>query len=237
MTPNLHWPEIALRLLLSGLAGGLIGINRSERGRAAGLRTTILLCVAAAVSMVQANVLLNTNGKPPGSFAVADVLRLPLGILSGMGFIGAGAIVRREDMVLGVTTAATLWFVTVMGLCFGGGQIGLGLASLGLGWGTLAGLTELENRLPRDQRATLEISTDERPVENELRGALCAAGFHIASSAVREDTREHLREICWSVEWRGRFSSEIPAVVEDFARRPDVRRLTWRPSTAAGLAS
>jgi putative Mg2+ transporter-C (MgtC) family protein len=49
---------------------------------------------------------------------------LPLGILTGMGFIGGGAILRRESLVLGVTTAATLWFVTVIGLCFGVGRSG-----------------------------------------------------------------------------------------------------------------
>ena len=59
-------------------------------------------------------------------------MRLPLGILSDMGFIGAGAIVRRDNLVRGVTTAATLWFAAVMGLCFGGGQLSLGLAALAL---------------------------------------------------------------------------------------------------------
>ena len=57
-------------------------------------------------------------------------MRLPLGILTGIGFIGAGAILRRGDMVLGATTAATIWFVAVLGICFGGGQIWLGLAAL-----------------------------------------------------------------------------------------------------------
>ena len=61
-----------------------------------------------------------------------DLMRLPLGILSGMGFIGAGAILRKGEMVLGVTTAATLWMVTMLGLCFGAGKILLGTAGLGL---------------------------------------------------------------------------------------------------------
>jgi putative Mg2+ transporter-C (MgtC) family protein len=62
-----------------------------------------------------------------------------LGILSGMGFIGAGAIVRTGSLVRGLTTAATLWFVTVLGLCFGGGQLALGLAVLALGVLVLGG--------------------------------------------------------------------------------------------------
>lgn len=54
-----------------------------------------------------------------------DLMRLPLGILTGMGFIGGGAILRRDGFVFGVTTAATLWFVTAIGLCFGVGRLRL----------------------------------------------------------------------------------------------------------------
>src|SRR5204862_444155 len=120
------WPDLALRLALTILAGGLIGISRSEYGRPAGLRTTILVCLAASLSMMEVNLLMATTGKSHDSFIQLDMMRLPLGILTGMGFIGAGAILRRGEMVHGVTTAATLWLVTVLGLCFGSGQIALG---------------------------------------------------------------------------------------------------------------
>src|ERR1700744_4067055 len=118
--------DLALRLGLAVGGGLLSGLNRDEHGRPAGLRTTLLVCLAASVAMIQANLLLSLTGKSPGSFITLDVMRLPLGILSGMGFLGAGAIVRRPDLVIGVTTAATLWMVTVIGLCFGGGQFILG---------------------------------------------------------------------------------------------------------------
>jgi putative Mg2+ transporter-C (MgtC) family protein len=114
MPITIEWPDIALRLALTVVAGTLIGLNRSEHGHSAGLRTTLLVCLAASVSMIQVNVLLPIAGKSPGSFAVLDLMRLPLGILSGMGFIGAGAIVRQGSLVRGLTTAATLWFVTVL---------------------------------------------------------------------------------------------------------------------------
>ena len=140
MPLTLTWPEIALRLALTVVAGTLIGLDRGEHGRAAGLRTTLLVCLAAAVAMIQANVLLATAGKTADSFATLDVMRLPLGILTGMGFIGGGAILRRDSLILGVTTAATLWFVTVIGLCFGGGQISLGIAALVLGVVVVTGL-------------------------------------------------------------------------------------------------
>src|SRR5271170_6715244 len=126
------WQDIALRLGLAVVAGTLVGLNRGEHGRPAGLRTTLLVCLAACIAMIQANILTGTAGRRPDSFVMMDTMRLPLGILSGIGFIGAGAILRKGNMVLGVTTAATLWFVTVMGLCFGGGQLALGLIALAL---------------------------------------------------------------------------------------------------------
>ena len=89
MPMHLDWTEVVLRLALTVLAGGLIGLNRGEHSRAAGLRTTILVCLAASVSMIQANLLLATAGKAADSFIVLDLMRLPSGILSGMGFIGA----------------------------------------------------------------------------------------------------------------------------------------------------
>src|SRR4051794_34326588 len=107
MPIKLEWTEISVRLLLTTLAGFLVGLNRGERGRPAGLRTTMLVCLAAAVSMVEVKLLLGLTGRAPDSFINFDPMRLPLGILSGMGFIGAGAIVRRDDMIRGVTTAAT----------------------------------------------------------------------------------------------------------------------------------
>lgn len=127
MAPDIQWQQIALRLVLTVLAGGLLGVERSRTGHFAGLRTTVLVTLAASVSMIQMNLLMESNGKPPNSFAVMDLMRLPLGILTGVGFIGAGAILRKDEMVVGLTTAATLWFGTVIGLCLGGGQLILGL--------------------------------------------------------------------------------------------------------------
>ena len=123
MPVTLDWEHVALRLILTVAAGFVIGFNRGEHGRPAGMRTTLLVCLAASLSMIQANLLMNSVGKAHDSFVILDLMRLPLGILSGMGFIGAGAILRKDSLVLGVTTAATLWFTTMMGLCFGGGQL------------------------------------------------------------------------------------------------------------------
>src|SRR5580692_1749349 len=184
MPLTLTWQEIALRLALSVVAGTLIGLDRGEHGRPAGLRTTLLVCLAAAVAMIQANLLLATTGKTSDSFITLDLMRLPLGILTGMGFIGAGAVLRRDGLVFGVTTAATMWFLTVIGLCLGGGQIALGLVGVALGMVVLTGLKLLEDRLKQDHQAKLLIATGPSgPEEEEIRVILVNAGFRISSCA------------------------------------------------------
>lgn len=149
--------DIAVRLAVCIAAGLLIGLNRGESGKAAGLRTTLLVCLTACLAMLQVNALLAQSGKIAQSFAVLDLMRLPLGILSGMGFIGAGAILRRDGLVTGITTAATLWFATMIGLCAGGGQFALAVLGTVLGFAILAGLKQLEQQLPHRRHASLSI--------------------------------------------------------------------------------
>jgi putative Mg2+ transporter-C (MgtC) family protein len=231
MPTTLEWGDIALRLALTVLAGALIGFDRGEHGRPAGLRTTILVCLAAAFAMLLANALLPTSGKTQSSFATLDVMRLPLGILTGMGFIGAGAIVRRDNLVLGVTTAATMWFVTVIGLCFGAGQIGLGLAGLALAIVVLQGVMWLESVLPQDRQAALTLTTaPDVPTPDDIEAMLHGQGYRIAGWRVaylREPPRRQLR--C-EVQWRGR-AGEVrpPGFLDGLQRRTDVIELEWRP--------
>jgi len=155
MPLTLSWPEIALRLLLAVVAGSLIGLNRGESGNAAGLRTTLLVCLAACIAMLQVNALLTQHGKPDDSFVSLDLMRLPLGILSGVGFIGAGTILHRDGLVQGVTTAATMWFVTVIGLCAGGGQYALAVTGTAVGLLVLHTFSRVERWVPRHRQATL----------------------------------------------------------------------------------
>jgi putative Mg2+ transporter-C (MgtC) family protein len=233
MSPTIGWPEIALRLALTVLAGGLIGLNRGERGQPAGLRTTLLVCLAASISMLQVNLLLDTAGKTPGSFSVLDLMRLPLGILTGMGFIGAGAVVRKDGLVRGLTTAAVLWFVTVLGLCFGGGQLALGLTSLALGLLVLWGLKWVEKRWKQDRYATLTLTladTGEGPTPDEIGARFKATGYETEVWAITYDERLHERQFSIAVRWRASPDDpQPPPFLHRLARQPGVLRLEWKP--------
>lgn len=231
MPQHLEWSEIALRLAIAAAASALIGYDRGERGRAAGLRTTMLVCLAATIAMIQVNLLLPMRGKSLNSYVTLDLMRLPLGILSGIGFIGAGAIVRRGDLVEGVTTAATMWYVTVMGLCFGGGQIALGLAALALAVFILWFLKWAERRIGRERRATLTVAFDtDSALDRDTVAALSAEGFTVAAQSVAFSAGGRRCEIRYEVRWhQAGERSPVPDFTDRLARRAGVLELQWQP--------
>jgi len=107
--------EITLRLLLAIALGGLIGLERETREKPAGFRTNILICVGSAMMMILSELVF--RGKTPGN----DLTRIAAGVITGIGFIGAGTIIQARGIVHGLTTAATLWAVAGLGLVVGAG--------------------------------------------------------------------------------------------------------------------
>ena len=108
--------EISLKLILAVALGGLIGIERESSQKPAGFRTNILICVGATMMMILAGLIFENKEGPSG-----DVIRMAAGVITGIGFIGAGSIIQARGMITGLTTAATLWTVAVLGLVIGSG--------------------------------------------------------------------------------------------------------------------
>lgn len=107
--------EIILKLLLAVALGGLIGLERESSHKAAGFRTNILICIGSTMVMILSGLLL--EGRESGG----DFTRIAAAVITGMGFIGAGSIIQARGMVMGLTTAATLWAVAGLGLVIGAG--------------------------------------------------------------------------------------------------------------------
>lgn len=231
MNPELPWQEIAFRLACTVLAGGILGFNRGEHGHAAGFRTTLLVCLAASGAMLQTNLLLGMTGRQPNSFVMLDLMRLPLGILSGIGFIGAGAILRQGQAIKGVTTAATLWFVTVLGLCFGGGQIGLGFALLFLGWLVLTVLEWVDRRWIHVERAIVHIILQgEEALLDSLRTELARRGVKVQVESVAYFVEGELprRRVKWKATRQGGGLSEsLIGPLSDLAATAGVASVRW----------
>jgi putative Mg2+ transporter-C (MgtC) family protein len=227
MPTILTWQSITVRLALTVLCSGILGLDRDERGRPAGLRTTLLVALAACLAMIQANWLINSNGKPEDSFVVMDIMRLPLGILSGIGFIGAGAIVKRGELAVGVTTAATIWFVTVMGLCFGGGQLGVGLVGFAAGFLVLTGLKKIEIRIPRRHSGILRVNVSrDGPTQVEIVALLARDGLSVSEPALSAESTDKVYG--WKLEWKGKHEdADLLGAIQELSSNPAIRKLEF----------
>jgi putative Mg2+ transporter-C (MgtC) family protein len=140
-------PGIAtvLRLVMAAFLGGLVGLDRESRGKPAGFRTNILICVGAALLMELSIEVARRWVETYGT--VADPERIAAQIVSGIGFLGAGTIIQSRFGVQGLTTAAGLWVVAAIGMATGAGEYLLAVATTGVVMVTLAVLGRLEGWL------------------------------------------------------------------------------------------
>jgi putative Mg2+ transporter-C (MgtC) family protein len=178
--------------------------------------------------MIQVNTLLATTTNQDGHTLTLDLMRLPLGILSGVGFIGAGTILRRGNKVEGVTTAATLWFVTVIGLCFGGGQFGLGAAATAIALAIVALLKKVEEWILPWRRGKIVVTL---PVIDEqtkvLENLLHEEGLLILSRRLDR----HIKSGTSTVAYECRYSLASPdapsRILAALSQRAGVERVGW----------
>jgi putative Mg2+ transporter-C (MgtC) family protein len=119
--PSISWEEALLRLILAAVLGGAVGIERELREREAGLRTHMMVSVGSALFTLASAYGFRDFFVNGGSIVRADPTRIAAQIVSGIGFLGAGAIIRQGLSIRGLTTAATLWVVAAIGLACGAG--------------------------------------------------------------------------------------------------------------------
>jgi putative Mg2+ transporter-C (MgtC) family protein len=119
--PTLNWDESLLRLALAAVLGGLIGVERELREREAGLRTHLLVALGSALFTIVGAYGFHDFLESGDPVVRADPTRIAAQIVTGIGFLGAGAIIRQGFSVRGLTTAATLWVVAAVGLAAGAG--------------------------------------------------------------------------------------------------------------------
>lgn len=167
-------PDFVLPLLAAVIAGGLIGFEREWRGRSAGFRTHILVCLASALLMEAAV----SQGAwrfyaLPGTEIVSDPTRMAHGVLTGIGFLCAGVIFRSGFSIHGLTTAASLWITAAIGLLFGAGLFLLGVSGTVLTVVILALLRLVSARFPQHRRIDAEVTwrRESPDVEDALEAA------------------------------------------------------------------
>jgi putative Mg2+ transporter-C (MgtC) family protein len=226
VTPTIHWSEVLLRLTVAAGLCGLIGAERELRERAAGLRTHILVGVGSALFTI-------VSAYAWGDFVfnrqlgtVLDPTRIAAQIVTGIGFLGAGAIIRQGFSVRGLTTAAGLWVVAAIGMAAGAGYYSAAAITTGV---VLVGLGPLRwfeggflARLRRGGRV-LEIDMPrERPISSVL-GVI--EGRRARVNRVEFEDEENRRQV--------RIELDVPLgpaearLVDDLASVEGVTAVRW----------
>jgi len=192
--------ELLLRPLMALLAGALVGLERSYRGRAAGLRTYSLVCLGSALLVAVAEVMMRGTGG-----GVGDSTRVVQGIVTGIGFLGAGVIVKEGFSVRGLTTAASIWVISAVGVVIGAGFYLLGAFATALTLALLSVLRTIEDRMPSQSfvHCHLSFQRDEVSDEDWLRKLVAEHGFTITDLSYRLDSRTERFEykfVMWSAD-------------------------------------
>ncbi|HEY5694373.1 MAG TPA: MgtC/SapB family protein [Gaiellaceae bacterium] len=181
---QIGWPEVLLRVFVAAALGGAIGVERELRERQAGLRTHLVVSVGAALfTLVSAYGFSNFDGK-------VDPTRIAAQIVSGIGFLGAGAIIRQGLSVRGLTTAASLWLVAAIGMAAGAGYWdGALIATLGalltLGPLRVVAFRILSRYRPQHDRLLVEIPAGGSP--GPIIDAIERAGGRVVSLDVTQE--------------------------------------------------
>lgn len=144
--------KTAVRLLVSVIIGSLIGIEREKHGRAAGIRTHILVCLGSALTSLMSLYAAETLG------ASGDVFRISAQVISGIGFLGAGMIILKGDNVItGLTTAAGVWTTAIIGIAVGYGFYSGAVIATALFLSAIIFFSKLERRKKNTELVYIEI--------------------------------------------------------------------------------
>jgi putative Mg2+ transporter-C (MgtC) family protein len=150
-----HW-ESVVRMLLASALGGWIGLEREASGKPAGFRTNLIICLGSA--LVTEISIAVSHGVSPGSGLIADPGRIAAQVVSGIGFLGAGTIIQSRGSVTGLTTAATLWVVAMIGIGVGAGEYFISIFAAILVIAALRVLGRVDDYLlPGGLRTSLEV--------------------------------------------------------------------------------
>ena len=172
--------EIVLRLLLGAFLGGVVGYERYTHGRPAGFRTHLIVCMASVLIMVVSVDFHYLTSHYPEYIRI-DPSRIAAGAITGIGFLGAGVIIRTGFTVQGLTTAACLWIVSAIGLAVGGGFYLPGIITTFFTVIALWFLREVEKKINKESYRYVDITADSADKENEIREILKEARANIAN--------------------------------------------------------
>jgi putative Mg2+ transporter-C (MgtC) family protein len=224
--PELGWDDVTLRLLVAAVLGGAIGLERELREREAGLRTHLLVSLGAAVFTVVSAYGFGGFQYGLETGITRDPTRIAAQIVTGIGFLGAGAIIRQGLSVRGLTTAATLWVVAAIGMASGAGYYSAAVVGTLIVIISLWPLRLLAYRLvvqvrPEEGRLLLElpVGASAAPVLAELER------IDIRIDSLELEDREQVRTVVVGMHVRER--GRTTELVERLTALEEVQRVEW----------
>ncbi|HET7584169.1 MAG TPA: MgtC/SapB family protein [Gemmatimonadaceae bacterium] len=209
--------DLLAKLVVAVVLGGVVGLERELSGKPAGLRTNILICLGAALfmhlSISVAEAGFSSTGQPYG-----DTTRIAAQIVSGIGFLGAGAILHSRGAVVGLTTAATIWVVAAIGAAVGAGGYVEAVGTTVLVALVLVGLRPVE-RLVLSKRRTVSgtLRTPPGTEFREFEEAFRSAGVHVVSRV----TFDHPEDRTFEITLVG-ATKQLDSLLDILHRREDV---------------
>jgi len=223
--PTLAWPEVLLRLALAAVLGAAIGVERELREREAGLRTHLLVSVGSALFTIVSAYGFREFLVNGGSVVRADPTRIAAQIVTGIGFLGAGAIIRQGLSVRGLTTAATLWVVAAIGMAAGAGYYSAAAITTVLVILSLWPLRIFAHRMfvrfrPERERLLVDLEPGRPP--GIVLDAVEGAGAHVESLALADE--EDRRTVALDVDFPPKTRDAVLAAVGDLE---GVKAVRW----------
>ncbi len=232
-----EYTMIIIRLLAAVIAGGLIGLERSYNGRPAGFRTHSLVCMASSLLMLLTVFQWELLKDVPIETIRVDPTRMAQGIMTGIGFLGAGVIMKDQHTVRGLTTAASIWITASIGILIGMGSYLAAIIATVLSLGILSTFRILEKRLPSLSFARLSISTARTNGinEDEINGVLLKHEM-VAATRSYALTNEG-KNIRYDMVIQTRKPRHFRFLAEDLGNIERIVAYTVTPSNAQGLRS
>ena len=214
-------------MLIAAILGGVVGLERESHGREAGFRTLILVCSGTCLVMI-------TSLRVPELFAYCtadsviqiDPARIAYGTITGIGFLGAGAIVRDKKRTRGITTAACLWVVAAIGLAIGCGFYYLGVASTAISILVLYALRLVERLIPKDTYNAILVTRDGEKEMAPLLQVLDEFQMKILNQTIKVQTPPPMTEVEFNVRHKNHTAAET--VVRRFMSVPGVKMVEWK---------
>ncbi|MCD6508210.1 MgtC/SapB family protein [Candidatus Poribacteria bacterium] len=220
--------EMLGRILLSILLGGSVGLERELHGRAAGFRTHILVCLGATIITLASTKLYPGFANLTSNNVVRiDPGRIAAGIVTGIGFLGAGVIVRSGKALRGLTTAASIWFTAGLGIVIGLGLYRLSCEATIFALATLFLLRKTENYIRQDWYATVKVRADRKEgLLGEIIEICRQHDLTVKGYEIEDDIQSNMVTITLDVRFkRRRYTGQ--ELVDELSRRSGIRQVQW----------